>query len=190
VSEGKWRRKSDDDDLGSLAQSARSTSLKQARGILIALGVLNLVVCGILFAITENLVRQQAEEARQKGGPGMVINEAEVQRVVQLQRMLLGGQAFLGIVFIGLGVAVYRAPVACTVTGLVLYLGLQAVAVALEPESIGRGIFLKVLIIVFLAKSVQAALAYEREDRAAKRAVRDDDVYAEEIEDDHERDRR
>ena len=63
MSEGKWRGKSDDEGLGSLAQSARSTSLKQARGILIAVGVLTLLVNGFFFLNAENEVKQVIDQA-------------------------------------------------------------------------------------------------------------------------------
>jgi hypothetical protein len=187
VSEGKWRGKSGDEELGSLAQSARQTSLKQARGILIVIGLLTLVLNGIFFANAENEVRQVIDAEKAKLGPGMVVDPAKAkeaeQKLLQMCRLVYGGTAFLGLVFVVLGIAVYKAPVACTVTGLVLYVAGNAVFAAIEPLLLIQGIIVKIIIVVALVKAVQAALAYEREARAATRAARTDDPH--EGEDEH-----
>jgi hypothetical protein len=180
VSYGRSRDDSDE-ELGSLTQSARRTSLKQARIILILIGSLNLV-CGIaVFSFAENLVKQSIEEEKQKAGPGVVFDDAKIKEVQESQvrtlRLILAGTAIIGLVFIGLGIAVYRAPVACTVTGLVLYVGLQAIGAAIDPADLVRGILIKIIFVVALVKAVQAALAYEREVRAEREARSRRDEY-------------
>ncbi len=164
------RSRDDDEELGSLAQSARRTSLKQARIILIIIGVFTLGLNLVLFFNAENEVRQALEQEKQKAGPGVVfdpikLKEAEEQ-ILNVVKLVYGGTAALGVVFIVLGIAVYAAPVPCTVTGLVLYVAGIAVFAVIDPTNLVRGLIVKILIIVGLVKAVQAAVAYERERKA------------------------
>jgi hypothetical protein len=165
-------------ELGSLAQSARRTSLRQARIILIIIGALNLLLGVGVFLMAEGIVRQSIEAEKRKAGPNVVFDPAEVKKVeehqLQVVRLVAGGEALLGLIFIGLGMAVYRAPVACTVTGLVLFVGLHATAAAIDPVSIVQGILFKIIFLICLIKAVQAALAYEREMKAERAARRDE----------------
>lgn len=177
MSHGQSRDESPE-ELGSLAQSARRTSLRQARIILIVIGSLNFV-CGMLvFGFVETLVNQAIEQEKRKAGPGVVFDEAKVKEVhdaqVRAVQLILAGTMVVGLVFIGLGMAVYKAPVACTVTGLVLYVGLQAIGAAVDPADLVRGLLIKIIFIVALVKAVQAALAYEREAKAERELRRDD----------------
>ncbi len=145
-----------DDGLGSLAQSARGAGLGQARGILYAVGVLNVVLHALALAFLEQLVGRADDET------------------VRVARLLLAGWILVGVVFLALGAAVYRAPVACTVTGLVMYLALIAVNAVADPGSLVNpclGVF-RFLVIAGLAKAVQAAAAYEKQHRAEARQAR------------------
>src|SRR5262245_22290715 len=176
VSYGTRRDDSDDEELGSLAQSARRTSLKQARAILIVVGVLNLLVSIFFFLNVRNEAKEAIEAEKRKLGPGMVVDQEKAREaeelVVRIGRAIYGGTILLSIIFIALGIAVYRAPVACTVTGLVLYLAGNAVFAVLDPMNLLRGVLIKIIIVVAMVKAVQAALAYEREvkvERAARR---------------------
>jgi hypothetical protein len=74
----------------------------------------------------------------------------------------------IGVVFIVCAIVVYKYPVASTVTSLVLYLGAAAVYGVLDPTTLARGWWIKILIVVGLFKAVQAALAYESERKAAE----------------------
>jgi hypothetical protein len=164
----------DSDELGSLTQGARRTSLRQAKIILIVIGSLNFVCGLVLFPFVDRLVQGSIDEEKRKAGPGMVFDEAKVKEVkesqVRVLRLILAGAVIVGLVFIGLGMAVYKAPVACTVTGLVLYVGLQAIGVAVDPAELVRGLLIKIIFIVALIKAVQAAVAYEREAKALREA--------------------
>ncbi|HEY2841642.1 MAG TPA: hypothetical protein VGJ26_20955, partial [Pirellulales bacterium] len=62
-----------------------------------------------------------------------------------------------------LGFCVYRYPLISTATGLIIYIGVQAMTAFFAPTSILNALIWKILIIVGLAKAVQAALAYERD---------------------------
>ena len=176
-----WRRggggEANDDGLGSLAQSARKTSLKQARVILFVVGGLTILANTFLFFNVENEARNAIKAEAANLGPGMVIDPVKAREVeetiVRIGRLIYGGTVFLGVVFVVLGFAVHKAPVACTVTGLVLYIAAIAVFAVLEPLTIVQGIIIKIFIILAMVKAVQAAVAYEREAKAEKLA-RDD----------------
>lgn len=171
--------KAGEKELGSLTQSARRTSLTQARSILIVIGVLSLIANIVFFVLAEDQVRKElrkeVEAEKQKRGPGLVFDQNELKKIeedaVRITRMVNGGAAFLGVVFVALGLAVYRAPVVCTVTGLILYVAGNAVFAAIDPENLVRGIIIKVIIVVAMVKAVQAALAYEREAKVQREAI-------------------
>jgi hypothetical protein len=69
----------------------------------------------------------------------------------------------LGVVFIVLGILVRKYPVPITITALVLYVGAGAIFGLIDPKSLAAGVVVKVIIILALVKSIQSALAYERE---------------------------
>ena len=73
--------------------------------------------------------------------------------------MVLGG------VFIVLGALVHSFPVPITIVAMVLVVAYVIGLIILDPANIGRGIVIKVIVIVALAKAIQAAFAYEREKR-------------------------
>lgn len=172
MSDGNRRGDSGDEELGSLAQSARQTSLRQARGILIAIGILQLLGSIFLFFNVENEARAVIEAEKRQAGPGMVFDPVKVkeaeEELVRIARLIYFGVMGVSIVFIILGILVPKAPVACTVTGLVLFIALNAVAALADPVNLVRGIILKVIFLICLIKAVQAAQAYEREAKAAR----------------------
>lgn len=154
--------------LGSLTQSARTGQLKTARGILIAIGVLTVVVNGIFLFLAEEQVNTEVRKLQQQG---LQVDMAAVQQAVLLTRIVNGSAAALGVVFIILGLIVYRAPVMATVTGLVLYVGATAAFGLMDPATLLSGVIIKIIIVVGLFKAVQAAFAYQREQRAAEAAA-------------------
>ena len=75
-----------------------------------------------------------------------------------------------------------RVPVACTVTALVLYLGgwMATIAISLSNEdgtdfvkAVMSGILIKFIIIICLAKAIQAAIAYQKESKLLANDNRD-----------------
>lgn len=160
--------------LGSLAQSARGKHLRQARGILIAIGVLTILANGAMFFLAESMVHDQIQKEVQKAGPGMVFDQAKLRDIeeseVRERKLVFGGTALLGVVFILLGSVVKQYPVPATAIGLVLYIGGNVIFAVLDPKSMGGGIIIKIIIIVGLVKSLQAAIAYQRESQAAAAA--------------------
>ena len=164
------------DDLGSLAQASRSKALGQTRAILIGIGILTVLVNGFQFAMAEGLVKSEIEKEVQKLlQQGMVADPAQVKELedasVRTVRLLRGGLVALGALFIVFGVVVKRFPVPITVVSLVLYVGTAAVFAVLDPSSVAKGLVMKVIVVVLLAKSIQTAIAYQREQQAAEGAA-------------------
>lgn len=158
------RESRDDDNLGSLAQSARSQQLRSARNLLYFVsGWLFLSVIVNWFLFNNELQKVQGR------APQWAIDQVTRQTYI-----ILGGLLLLAILYIFFALKVKNYPVPITITALVLYIGLQVVDAALAPEQIGKGIIMKVVVIVGLAKSIQAAVAYEAE-RKKDRSRYDDD---------------
>jgi hypothetical protein len=157
--------------LGSLAQSARRDNIRQARRFLVGAGVLLVLAHAVLFTLAEHTVRSEVDKELKKAGPGANVDqaklrqlEAEAVREIQLES---GGAIALGAAFIVLGLMVQRFPVPATAVALVAAVAANVILAAHEPATIGRGIVLKVIIVIALVISFRAALAYEREARAA-----------------------
>lgn len=161
----KLSRGEDDSEAGlsSLAQAARSKHLSSAKATLIIIGVLTLLLnIGGIF-----MVRSELETEMRKQGINMANPPAEVQAIIIASYALVGLFAALGVVFIVLGLLVRSYPVFCTVTGLVLYIVSWLVSGLLDPKNFVAGIIIKIIIVVALAKAVQAALAYQKDAAAA-----------------------
>lgn len=163
---------SDSPDLGSLSQAARGKQLRTARGILLFIGVLTVVANGIFFAIAESQVDKALdEEVQQARRQGMMVDQVKLKEIradaIRFVKLLQGVGIALGVVFIIFGFLVYSYPVPITITSLILYIGAGAVFGAIDPGTLLQGIIIKIIIIVALAKSIQAALAYERERQAS-----------------------
>ncbi|MEW4491115.1 hypothetical protein AB1L42_23775 [Thalassoglobus sp. JC818] len=118
----------DDDNLGSLAQSARSNHLKNARIMMYVLGTLMLIVSVTQFFIAELIVDNQIKlELANISGRGVDIDQQRVQRIreetVTLTKVVSVISSIAGVILLVLGYQVYNYPVPCTVLALVLYLG-------------------------------------------------------------------
>jgi hypothetical protein len=158
--------------LGSLAQSARTKHLKQARGILLTIGVLTLLFNVILFFAAESIVRGQIQAEVRKAGPGKQFDQARLREfeetVIRENKVVAALTSVLGVVFIVLGLTVKQFPVPATAIGLVLYIGASVAFAVYDPESLGGlAIVIKIAFIVALVKSLQAAIAYQKEAAAA-----------------------
>ena len=166
---------------GSLAQSARSSELKKAKGILWFVGILTILVNGFMFFTAETQIDNEIDREMKKHGGSLAavrdlpeaqrsLFDSERTKAINQAKLGLGGGVVLGILFIGCALMVNRKPVAATVTGLVLYLGATAVFAAMEPESMARGLIIKIFIIIGLVSSVKAALAVEKQARSTEYA--------------------
>lgn len=156
--------------LGSLAQKARQKNLKSARGILIAIGVITVLVNFLLMALVQGQVDKEIEQEIAKMGPGAQVDRAKLQELrdasVRTGILVNGGFTVMGFIFIGLGIAVSRFPVPATVLGLVLYLGGAALTALFNPAMLVQGIIVKIIIVVFLVNAIKSAVAYQREQTA------------------------
>jgi hypothetical protein len=155
--------------LGSLAQSARGKQLNQARWILIVIGVLTIGANGFMLYNTPNEVRQVVDaKVRKAQQPGMAVDPAEVKKVEQTLQffcyLIYGGALALGVLFVVFGLIVKLYPVPVTVVSLTLYVLASLGLGLLNPQTLrpGAAIF-KILIVIALAKAIQAAIAYQRE---------------------------
>jgi len=156
------------DDLGSLAQAARSKQLHSARTILLVVGILTVLVNGFFVFMAKSMVEKQFEtDLADLRRQGMVIDDSKVEELregaISSTRLINGIGLALGMVFIFLGANVKKYPIPMTITGLILYLGSAAVFGLIDPTTLVRGIIIKILIVVGLFKAVQSAIAYEKE---------------------------
>lgn len=167
--------------MRNLAQEARKKQLRTARWILIVVGILQLIA-GLFFVFNaRGLVKAQFErELAPMRAQGAIVDEQKLKELEDsatntTQLLNLGG-VLGGISLFSLGLLVYRFPVACTVTGLLLYIGMFAVFAFITFMSNGdgsvfvKGWLIRLLIIAALFKAIQAALAYEKEKKAAESA--------------------
>ena len=161
-------RSASDDSLGSLAQAARSKQLRTARIILIVVGGLTLAINGFLLARAPDMARGVIDHQVSKAySRGLSVDEAEVAkaraRLLAVLRTVHGGFTGLGALFVLFGIAIYTKPVPITIASLVLYIGAHAIVGFVAPASLVRGLLVKIIIVVSLFKSIQSAIAYERE---------------------------
>lgn len=140
-----------ENELGSLAQSTRAADLGKTRWVLLFIGILTLGANGFLFSNAGREVGQFQLPAE------------EHARVLSIVRMIYGAGIALGLFFTVAGILVQKFPVPLTILSLVLYVGATAGFAFLDPGSLMRGIIIKVIIVVALGKSVQTALAFQRE---------------------------
>jgi hypothetical protein len=143
--------------LGSLAQAARGNELKQARWILIVIGLLTLAVNG---AFLYNLPNEIQQVIQQNQVPPADV-EAFRQAVTSEGYLVYGLPALMGVLFVLFGVIIYRFPVFITVTSLVLYVLATAAFANLDPQTLARGLIIKIFIIFGLFRAVGAARAYQ-----------------------------
>ena len=134
---------------------------------MVIVGALTIAFNGFMFLNARNdvdqVVQKQVQELHAKG---MVEDRVAVEelrhRVILFCQMIYGATVALGVVFVILGLMVHAYPVPATVLGLVLYIGAAAIFAFLDPATLVQGVIFKVIVVVALVKSVQAAVAYEK----------------------------
>lgn len=151
----------------SLAQSVRSKELKQARGILIVVGVLTVLVNGgFLMTAKSNVDKEIDKQVKQARAQQLQVDPQQVELVrasiLRLTYLIQGGAALLGVVFIVLGFLVKPYPVPATMLGLILYLAATAIFGYIEPMTLAQGLIFKFIIVVSLFASVKAAIGYQK----------------------------
>jgi hypothetical protein len=164
--------------LGNLAQSARKKHINEARGSLIVVGVLMILINGFVVATLRSTIHSNLQAALAKQ-PGMMIDQATLQEVEDTLVRSGSVECFL---FIGAGIAIFvlgllttKYPVPCTLLGLIIYVAITAIFLinllnSGGPELVGvqiKGMIWRIIMIVALIKAVQAAIAYQREEKEA-----------------------
>jgi hypothetical protein len=159
--------------LGSLAQAARIKKLNEARNILLFVGLLTIAFNAVFLALARDNVKKELEnEIAKAGGRGNVqidpvkLQEAE-DHAVLIVTLVNGAAIVLGVLFVVFGLIVKRFPAPVTILSLVLYVGAILGFAMIEPSTLAGGLLIKIIVIVCLAKAIQAALAYEKEQRRA-----------------------
>ncbi len=154
---------------------ARRNTLKQARMVLFFVGGLTILVQGFLFYQADDEVREEFDKQVAKlRAKNIEIDNAKwaelTTATVRTTRLLYGGFALLGVIFIVFGLTISLAPLPITIAALVIYLGGQGISAMLEPATIIQGLLIKILVIAALVAGVRAAFAAERERRSALEA--------------------
>jgi hypothetical protein len=127
------------------------------------------IAANLLFQLmARDAIRRELDAEIAKAGGRANVDPVKVQQVedehMMIATMVYGAAIVLGVVFVVCGVLVNRFPVPVTILSLVLYVSATLGFAVLNPATLAPvGLIVKVLIIVFLAKAVQAALAYEKE---------------------------
>jgi ABC-type siderophore export system fused ATPase/permease subunit len=156
-------------ELPSLSQSARKKELSTARNILLAVGVLTIILNAAFLSQVEEQVDTEIQNMRMRGEIPGNTDPAKVQefrdQVVKISKLINGGAAALGAVFVVLGLAVKSFPLPATILGLVLYIGSIAIFGVLNPATLIKGIIFKIIVVVCLFKSVQSAVAHQKQQR-------------------------
>lgn len=158
--------------LGSLAQSARTNQLRSARIAMFIVGGLTILAnLFVVFSATSLVESQFAAEVNELQRQGFEMDMAKLDELkaaaVRSTQLVGVGFVGVGIIFFILGSYIYKYPVPCTVLALVLYLSGAAISAMIDPATVARGLLIKIIIIVVLAKAIQSALAYRRQELAA-----------------------
>jgi hypothetical protein len=162
--------------LGNLAQAARTNQLKSARGILLFVGILTAALNIGLCVFADKVVDSQIDkEVADLQAQGMQIDNVALtefrEGAIRSFQLVNGIAVLLGVVFIVCGIMVYKYPVPATILSLVLYIGAAAVYGVLDPTTLASGWIIKIFIVIALFKAVQAALAYEKENKQSEAAT-------------------
>jgi hypothetical protein len=165
--------------LGSLAQTQRLKKLNEARGILIFVGLLTLAVTiwqlSTMEAQLSRAIDDQVQQEALRRGPLVQVDQAKVEEfkrsaefhaAVRTAKLVAWGLIFLGGLFVLFGIILHSDPVPITVISLVLYVGVSAVFLVMDPASFFKGtvaLYIKFIVIAGLFQGVKAAVAYQGE---------------------------
>lgn len=149
--------------LGSLAQAVRDKSLREARNLLVVIGLINIVVNSIAVASFRDQVHKEAADRQAKG---QLIDHNKLEAVIRAGQVSIGAFVVLGVVYLLLGLMVRAYPVPITITAFVIYVAVNVIVAVADPSVLATGFIFKIIVVAALVKAIQAALAYQR-DKAA-----------------------
>jgi len=133
-------------------QGEAAGSLGIAQVTLILVGLLTIALNGFLFFNSTNEVQQVM------GSGDVAMSQDSLLRYVQI---LYGSFIAVGTVMLILGALIYQFPLFCPLAGLLLYLVAIGVSAVIDPMSLIKGIIIKVLVIIALAKAVNDGAYYQ-----------------------------
>jgi hypothetical protein len=158
--------------LGSLGQEARLKNLNTAKWIMIVVGILTIGSYVFQYTTVEKVIDEAFAKELQK--QGLARHQVDQAAYNQARDTALLAARVICMVFIGIGflyivmgLLVKKYPVPLTIIGLLIYVGSVLLFAVLDPISLVQGIIIKIFIVIGLIKAVQAAIAYERERKAA-----------------------
>ena len=129
-----------------VAAAVSCPEIKSARSAIMVVAVLTLLVAGGLWLLLGSDSAQSAVKAKQL---------ADAKGAVKIV-------AAFGVLFIGLFFWAKTHPFAATLTALLIYGGEWLVSASMNPETAGKGMFVKIIIVLMLAKGVKAGWEYNQ----------------------------
>ncbi len=132
-------------------QGEAAGSLGTAQITLILVGLLTIALNAFLLINSTNEVEQVMKE----GEVGM-----SREALLQFVQIFYGSFIAVGVVLILLGALLYQFPLFCPLAGLLVYLLAMGVSAVIDPMSLIKGIIIKVLVIIALAKAVNDGAYY------------------------------
>ena len=85
-----------------------------------------------------------------------VVGQNDLGFAVLIQQLILAA------VFLALGGWAKNKPVVALISGLVLFILVQLIAIVEDPTNIFKGIILKIVVIIYLVKGLQSAIEAEK----------------------------
>ncbi|HEY4312133.1 MAG TPA: hypothetical protein VGN12_21980 [Pirellulales bacterium] len=143
----------------SLAHRGREKSLRQARSLLIIIGLLMVVVYAVTTIRMPEEVRQEAIKLQEQG---QLITRQAREAIVRINQVIACAFVALGVIFVVLGLALRSYPVPIAITAFVLYLAAVVVTGLIDPTTFARGLLVKLIVAATLVKAILAAVAYRR----------------------------
>ena len=117
-----------------MTQNEHNTSLRRAQAILIIVGLLTFSINIYYYSYVEMEMREELAKVQiEKEMKPAVVKQLHEQMCL-IGRVVYGGLAGVGILLIALGFAANKAPLLCTVAGLIVYLAALAICLAMDPE--------------------------------------------------------
>jgi hypothetical protein len=168
--------KSQPGDFRKIAQKIELKQAKQTFQGKIRSGRRTIMTCAVLFTIgtvaiwfllNAQVDKERKEIAAAKGNPKYdqeKLAEAEKELDASHGKIVLitAGQGILALAYFGLWWWAKTRPLPATLSALILFIAVQMLNVALDPESLAKGLLIKILILAALISAVNAAQKYQK----------------------------
>lgn len=128
---------------------------KQIREARLAILLVAILTIGVAIFYWFQL---QSEMAKVNSNPDLFL----IEKAVTAAKAAIFGTLIVGLLFIGLFFWAKKNPFGASLIALIIYITNLVVAAAIDPETIPKGILLKVIIILVLGRGVQTGLAHRK----------------------------